>query len=97
MKSINELLILLKENFMEDVESEISPDGLCVHAMRIPNLTEEEYSLLIRYINTNRPKLRDPMFIDDLLHNCKMYWFHWTNYKPRIKWLDYHIQLTNKL
>lgn len=86
MKTINELLNLLKIELLKE-EIENCP-GLCVIAKRmtLEEITFEEYTLLITYLLKNVKTKRKR-------RGC-MVWWKFGLRAPRMRWLNKHIKLT---
>lgn len=87
-KTTIELLELLKETIKED--KKIIGMCRCVHIMHLKNkINKEEYLLLNKYISDNDPGFRS---LKSLYH-----WWYPGLKKPRIEWLEEHINFLNLL
>ena len=92
MRSIKELLELMLKH------QDIFETGLCIWLIEmcypsLPNrklITNEEYVLLLTYINKNRPSKWSS--IDAFAHKDSNYYWSKGSIKPRIKWIKYHIK-----
>lgn len=91
MKNINELLKLMLKN------KQLFGAGLCGWAVEMYHnkiITQDERILLLIYIDDNKPKLK--WYNPHRLFNDTYPGYYWIYgcIKPRIKWLNKHIELT---
>lgn len=92
-RNINELLKLMLKNFQESDFHR----GLCYCALGMNIdliINDEEYYEIRKYIQDNRPTLYSSLQAFRNRNNS-FYW-HKGLKKPRIKWLNKHINLTSK-
>jgi len=97
MKTINELLIILKrECIIESINGELIYSGLCSAASNSYRqkdlIIKEEFYKLKEYILDNPPlKFEIKSFFGFSMHG-----YYWNTHllKPRILWLDKHIKKT---
>jgi hypothetical protein len=88
-RTINELLILLRDNVDVMViktwygSKKRIISGFCHDIWYIPDISIEEYIIVFKYIDKNRPRW----------HRCGAYGWKPKLWKPRLKWLNMHIEL----
>lgn len=81
MRTIKELLQLMLDN------KQLFTCGLCGWNASLKDTTPDEFYLVKNYILDNKPFTLHRFFIND-----RFYWEK-GNIKPRIKWLEKHIQI----
>lgn len=87
MKTIKELLTLLKKHYIELHKSPNSGSGLCYSAhnlYRIGKIKGTEYYILSNYIELNKPA-----------NIYSIYWWPVNNTVSRIKWIEKHLKLNS--
>jgi hypothetical protein len=94
-RTYKELLTILRDNIVN--KSEIN-SGLCLEANILTSrkiITIDEYFNLVWYIGHNRPKKGHKHFNYAWQHSC----WYWpiTKVKPRLDWLNTHINMLNQL
>jgi hypothetical protein len=97
MKTINELLIIMRDN-IDKLQT-----GLCLLYDTLyydcKLITLDEAILLKNYINNNAPTIKSKLFEP---HDSIYYWPVEARVgkieaiKPRLRWLNYHIKITSK-
>lgn len=90
MKTIKELLIMLKNEYQKNIKKDYFIKGLCGNIYLLNSKKEiniEEMYILLDYLNDNKPWYT----IFTTLYN-KGYWWNTDNTKVRIKWLEKHIK-----
>ena len=101
MKSIHEILIMIRLNVIEQVnkhskKNTMYDDGLCIIADKlraIGTITSQEYYLFIQYLYKNRPRNE----YTRRMNKTKMLFYGFWKLKNttyRLKWLDKHVKLT---
>lgn len=99
MRTIHELLILLRDNTRVDSKGKIE-SGLCNEAAYIYYhehlIVTDEYNLLINFIELNIPHFTIDLKKHPVFEGWGVNGFGWIPklWEPRLKWLNKHIKLT---
>lgn len=92
MKTIHEILIQVKTNYLRNIKFYGKTYGLC-NACDHPDIMEEEYYLFRDYLR-NDVKSRKVFYTSEGLKTPYTHQFVWKieNQEARIKWLNKHIK-----
>lgn len=96
---IHTLLIKVRGAYEREInKEERSRPGLCsvIHYLRIANrINRADYDILETYLKENRPSYKIKVYCPyNELQLILGYWWLPDSTKPRLRWLDNHIELT---